>query len=163
MLKLIIVSLIVFLLILFIVQQLWISPEALSTEHFDTYYNHDLGAQEIFERTTCEPWTTRDARLVSKYNWSERDKAGLTVFDKYYELYNFEVGAAKNADHEYAYRDIGSLGEENVYDTRFVNTQLDPREDRISTFDWRDTCDRNPAKVYDWHSQEVDALAQKNY
>jgi hypothetical protein len=133
------------------------------TEHFDTYYNHDYGAQTVYERETGCTLPMKDTSLLAKYDWAEHDPLGLTVYDKYYEIYNFEEGAAQNADHEYAYRDIHSLGEDNVYDTKFMNTQLNPREDRISTFNWRDTCDRNPAKVYDWHSQEVDALSQKNY
>lgn len=57
-------------------------------EHFDTYYNHDMGAQTVYGTSN-----TPDATLYAKYTWKETDPAtGLNVYDKYYETHLAEVG-----------------------------------------------------------------------
>ena len=144
---------IIFLLIIF-----WVSKRG---EHFDTYFNHDMGSYDVYKNTyPTKPKSLEDANLYAKYAWEEKDRDGRTVYDKYYEKYNFTIGGASPIDGEYAYRDISSLGEDNVYDEKFSRTDC---QDNISYFHFIDMWDKHPALAYDWHSDELSFISQKNY
>lgn len=57
-------------------------------EHFDTYYNHDMGAQTVYRFDN-----TPDATLRAKYTWKETDpRTGMNVYDHYYEAHLAEIG-----------------------------------------------------------------------
>lgn len=50
-------------------------------EHYDTYFNHDFGAQEVYGYDN-----TPDATLRAKYEWKEKDDStGMRVYDYVYE------------------------------------------------------------------------------
>lgn len=50
-------------------------------EHYDTYFNHDFGAQEVYGYNN-----TPAATLRAKYEWSEKDSStGMNVYDYMYE------------------------------------------------------------------------------
>ncbi len=79
-------SMTVVLLLIFVLL-LWSYRSADPVERFDTYYNHDMGAQTIYGTNN-----TPDATLYAKYTWKETDPAtGLNVYDKYYETHLAEV------------------------------------------------------------------------
>jgi hypothetical protein len=87
----------------------WYRPS--SSEHFDTYYNHYMGAQDVYARDEL-PFSTGPAEqplgddidsvaLLAKYNWSEKDpKTGMDVYDYYYEHH------LENVAYPDAYADI---------------------------------------------------------
>ena len=74
-------------------------------ENFDTYFNHDFGAHDVYDyddkavKTENKlydvpafhdkfkkhtPIGDMTSNLKAKYNWSKRDAEGYTVYDKYY-------------------------------------------------------------------------------
>jgi hypothetical protein len=140
------------------------------TEGFDTYYNHDIGAYDVYNENTSPKWQTgfkpsniEQANRYANYTWSERDPRGMTVYDQYYENYTLDMGGANDNDREYAYRDIGAAGEDNVYDEKFSNRD---GYNLFFTYSPRyiaDMVDKHPATAYDFHSDELAVIAQKNY
>lgn len=75
------------LLILCIVLYLISCNSISEKEKFDTYQNHDFGAQEIYEDEIPDI-SVSDAALKAKYDWNKKDAGGYTVYDKYYERKN---------------------------------------------------------------------------
>ncbi len=79
-----------------------ISP---TKEHFDVYYNHDVGASKVLK---IPP---KKANLWSKYHWNDRDPDGLSVYDKYYESILSVKNSAPHSNPEsattnYSIRDV---------------------------------------------------------
>lgn len=147
---------------------LWVSNIWRVKENFDTYFNHDMGSYDVYKNTyPTKPKSLEDANLYAKYSWEEKDRDGRTVYDKYYEKYNFTIGGASPVDGEYAYRDISSLGEDNVYDEKFSLTNYVEKDgfsnDNISNYHFIDMWDKHPALAYDWQSNELSLISQKNY
>jgi hypothetical protein len=142
---------------------------ASTTERFDTYYNHDFGADEVYAKDGmpgldgAKPKSIPEASQYARYAWNERDPDGRTVYDKYYEGYNYGIGGANDNDVEYAYREVGSLGEDNVYDAKFSNLNLKTQDNLLSGYHYKDMLDWQPATAYDFHSDELSAISQKNY
>jgi hypothetical protein len=149
---------------------------ALSTtpkaEHFDVYKNHYIGASDVYGLPLDQ------TELIAKYNWSARDATGQTVYDYYYDDYLREIGNTNNNDPEYGYREVGSLGENNVYDLRFETlprVRFDQNGDRIpepvvgsdvnllSTYRAADIADRAPVWTPEPNGQFLIGLSQKNY
>ena len=54
-------------------------------EYFDTYFNHDIGASDVIEQETGLPSPVNSSAMRTKYHWNDRDKQGLSIYDKYYE------------------------------------------------------------------------------
>jgi len=104
------------------------------TEQFDTYWNHDMGANTVYntnwdkdsladkDNVTLKPMA--ETSLETKYNWSKTDPLGLNIYDKQYEN---DVYDKYKTDNEYL-RDVG------LYDTRFTvaNTGYGFLENRAS-------------------------------
>jgi hypothetical protein len=165
-LDVILISLIVILLLLLVVIFPYIDPSpgslmAANHEKFDTYFNHDFAASEIYEDPNVER-----AALYAKYAWSERDRAGFNVYDRAYDRLQ---GALAGRDYEYPYRDIGAAGEENVYDSRF---QLLDGRNRFANFTAADMVDCYPATARvttegvdapSRNTVEIIRMSQKNY
>ncbi len=84
-----------------------------SSEHFDTYYNHTMGAHGVYEKD--KPISVKDSMLKEKYEWSAKDKGGENVYDKYY---NEEV-LQKNDEYDPTRVDL--TGFDDSYDTKFQN------------------------------------------
>lgn len=90
------IAVVVLILILFIYMGLPYIKKA-HGENFDTYYNHDIGAQEVYEKQNDNDFSSElntkdlkkisltDAGLKAKYDWSKKDLNGYNVYDKYYE------------------------------------------------------------------------------
>lgn len=60
-------------------------------ENFDTYWNHTLGAQKIYEISKNRDQravaaSAPDTELLAKYTWSERQKDGTQLYDKVYAM-----------------------------------------------------------------------------
>lgn len=63
------------------VSKSWDTVSGSQSEHFDTYYNHDFGAQEVYGYDN-----TPAATLRAKYEWSEKNSStGMNVYDYMYE------------------------------------------------------------------------------
>jgi hypothetical protein len=133
----------------------WYWSKAQSSEHFDTYHNHDIGAAEVYHTNDV-----RAAQEYANYAWSERDPSGLTVYDKYYMGYLLGMNSD---DAEYAYRDLQATGEENVYDSKFSIRDAENRFFMCGNRCLQDMGDSCPATEYDWHSGETSFIVQKNY
>jgi hypothetical protein len=132
-------------------------------EHFDTYYNHDIGAYDVYisdPKGSFTPHSLQDANSYANYTWEERDPAGMTVYDKYYERLTNEKN---QGDYEYAYRDLNSTGEENVYDSKFSLNDDENRFYMCGLNCLLDMQDQSPATEYDYHSGETSVIVQKNY
>ena len=123
-------------------------------EHFDTYYNHDYGAYDVYKNEDLPVKTVNDAALKAKYQWSERDKMGDTVYEK---MYDAAIMQKNNTDYEYAYRDT-DLGLDNVYDSKF--TVLN-NENEYSNYNVKDMYDPNIVQTF--MNNEAITLIQKQY
>lgn len=163
----IIISLIVILLLLIIgafgPKGCW--PASTKKEGFNAMGNQDEGAFDVYTQeglpvTGAPPSSIDEAALYARYAWNDRDKNGWTVYDKVYSDYNSTIGNANDADPEYAYRDINSTGESDVYDTKFE--RLDT-ENRLASYAVQDMKDKHPARYYNWEDDEESIAAQKNY
>jgi hypothetical protein len=139
-------------------------------EGFDTYRNHDIGAYDVYRENDSDVWQTgfkpsniEQANRYANYTWSEKDPVGMTVYDKYYEDYTFEIGGANERDQEYSYRDIGSTGEDNVYDAKFSISDGGSLIFAYGPQQVKDMIDYDPAKAYDFHENEMSIISQKNY
>jgi len=72
------------LFILIIIILFWYFSKSSKSEHFDTFYDHDQQAYYVY----AEQYPEIDMEttiLKDKYQWAQRDKAGLTIYDKVYE------------------------------------------------------------------------------
>lgn len=64
------------------------SKNSLATEHFDTYFNHDLAAMAYRQNLYGSAGSTSDLAaetLYNRYNWRDKDRNGDNIFDKVYE------------------------------------------------------------------------------
>jgi hypothetical protein len=122
-------------------------------EDFDTYYLHDEGANRIYA-SEGNPMSMNQSSLYAKYAWSEKDPQGLTVYDKYYE-----ESPTNSADPEYSYRDIDT----NVYDSKFTIGSVENSYFTYGPESIKYMSDTSPATAYDWHTNELEVIAQKNY
>ena len=127
------------IIVIFLVLLLWSRHQnATVTEKFDTYYNHDYGAYNVYKNEKLPIKTVEDASLKAKYQWSERDPLGYTLYDKMFDAVVEEKNATTDSD--YGYRDTES-GLDNVYDTKF------------STLDGRN--ELNNYKISDMHDPNI--------
>jgi hypothetical protein len=124
------------------------------SEYFDTYRNHDFGANAVYSKAAGKELTVANTSELARYDWSTRDPKGFTVYDKYYDKLN----AGNSIDMEYAYKEIES--EDGVYDTKFDNLEA---ASTLGQYKIADMWDRNPALAYDFHSGEYSVISQKNY
>lgn len=84
-----------------------------SQEAFDVYYNHDMGAYDVYRREQNPDISVSDAILEAKYTWRDYDKRGENYIDKFYEDTVFN----KNMGYEPSFVDAGVQDLE--YDTKF--------------------------------------------
>ncbi len=124
-----------------------------NSEYFDTYRNHDIGAYEVYQTSDPEDKITiNQAALKAKYDWSDRDPLGQTVYDIMYD--NTIANTAWNGDSEYAYRDIA----EGVYSSKF---SLLDGSNYFATYKEKDMYDSNPVQAV--FGGETITLSQKQY
>ena|SRR5271170_5341232 len=131
--NLIYVCLIVSLIILMI----YFNNQSNNEEQFDTYRNHDYGAYDEYKSKDNNCLTVDEAALKSKYIWSERDKAGYTVYDQYYNADTLQKSLT--SDYEYGYRDVNP-DDDNVYDSKFSTLN---NENELSRYKYQDMVDPN--------------------
>jgi hypothetical protein len=84
-----------------------------STEGFDTYFNHDIGAHDIYSLDNPK-LTVGESKLQAEYRWNDRDGEGENVYDKFYEG---EV-LQRNAGYEPTF---GGMNSGYDYETQFKN------------------------------------------
>ena len=142
------------------------------SESFDTYYNHDIGANEVLEMdgipTTDNPLydayrddpvrllSVPDATLESKYFWNSRDHNGLKLYDKYYEKLV--------KDEEYPATSYAlEINEDDKYDTKFDILDLNPitSNNLLAVYTTEGMYDYNPAKITKYYNTME--LSQKNF
>jgi len=82
-------------------------------EHFDTYWNHDMGVHTIQQKTNPDI-SVDESVLKAKYTWKAQDKAGENNTDKYYE----DMVLEKNAGY---YPPEVYYNMNSDYDTKFVS------------------------------------------
>lgn len=83
-------------------------------EHFDTYYNHDMGVHEVYQKKNPK-MTVAESGLNAKYRWDEKTKSGDNVYDKYYE------DEVNQRNSKYAPRVGDPMNSGGDYDTKFNN------------------------------------------
>jgi len=163
-----VIFIVVIVILLLVLYTVGISKS--KAENFDTYYNHDIGAFDVYNQNKSDSWQAgfkpsnlEQANRYANYTWSERDPAGMTVYDKYYEDYTFEIGGANDQDKEYVEREINTKDEDNVYDSKFSIRDGGSLYYTYGPQQIRDMTDTSPAMAYDWHSDELSTIVQKNY
>lgn len=145
-------------------------------EGFDTYFNHDMGAQDIlemggkpvsnnplyqvFKKQPLKFISVPEAALQSKYFWHNRDKLGLKLYDKYYEN---TIGDGVWPQGSYDY-DVG-VGD-SVYDTKFdtLNTNKSialSSNPTLAAYSLQGVMDYDPATVTKYGNTMM--LSQKNF
>jgi hypothetical protein len=127
-----------------------------NTEHFDTYYNHDFGAYNVYKNEEKKPLSVDNASLEAKYQWGDRDVAGYTVYDKMYDAAVKEKNWT--SDRDYGYRDVDTVDLDNVYDTKFSVLN---NENELSNYNALDMYD--PYVVQNVINGQKVSLAQKQY
>lgn len=148
---------------------LWYAYQSAGTERFDQYRNHDMAVETLYSDMgqigAPNPDADKELALVAKYRWKERDRLGLTLYDKVYEaqadresgtLINSD-GAALGFDDQYVRRDVNPSAD-NVYDARFSTLDGD---NFFSTYQITPMLDHNPAFAV--MNGELVTMAQKNY
>lgn len=90
-----------------------------SQEAFDVYFNHDMGAYDVYKREQDPDISVSDAILEAKYSWRDYDKRGENYIDKFYE----ETVLDKNAGYEPSFVDSGVQNLE--YDSKFALADQD--------------------------------------
>jgi hypothetical protein len=83
------------------------------SEAFDVYFNHDMGAYDVYRKEMDPDISVSDAILEAKYTWRDYDKRGQNYIDKFYE----DTVLDKNMGFEPSFVDSGSQDLE--YDTKF--------------------------------------------
>lgn len=155
---------------------LWIFPKTAAektTEGFDVYNNHAMGAQTVYE-TTGLPWvpyktedlTMDEARRLARYTWSNSGPQGLNVYDRYYERFvqdqKYSDQRTTTAADDIPYRDIGNdIGIDNVYDVKFHVYSGVPGIDGYSNYSITGMADPDP--LYMEFNGETIVLNQKNF
>lgn len=92
-------------------------------EHFDTYWNHSMGAQSQYAISDNPDQIEtskdlKDTEVLAKYTWNEKDTDGLGVYDKFYEERVHDINYASEQDPTYADRDV--LSNTGYIDSKFV-------------------------------------------
>ena len=131
-------------------------------EKFDTYYNHTLGAEDVYNAELKSVGKSIDfsgAQLVSRYTWASKDPTGRNVYDKYYEA----VVQEKNAG-------VGTGGESDGTDvSKAIDTQITPYDSKFDVYpkgnpnlyNLRDMYDNEP--MFTEVMGETIVLSQANY
>lgn len=104
------------IIVLFIILLMMLSKTPLcSAEHFDSYYNHDMGAHTVYQNQpgANQKITIDESALRSQYRWSDKTPGGYNVYDKYYEAIVNEKNADYNPNIDYSERS------EEPYDAKF--------------------------------------------
>lgn len=112
----IIVLFIVLMMVLTVYPNICGSEES---EAFDVYFNHDMGAYDVYKREQDPNISVSDAILEAKYAWRDQDKRGENYIDKFYE----DTVMDKNAGYEPSFVDSGAQDLE--YDTKFALADQD--------------------------------------
>lgn len=134
-------------------------PKTSKKEHYDTYWNHGLGAQKQYEISPnpVKRDASKDlksAELEARYTWSERDKDGTQLYDKYYN--QFIVDTNYNTDENYATRDT-SNPLDGYLDMKFENLDHGP----LDTYSPDSMRDMDPYRTL-FNGQPI-TLSQKNF
>lgn len=116
------VIIVLFIILMMALAKNPICPKEFKTEQFDTYYNHDMGTHTVYQKGLfgAEPdISIEEADLKRKYDWSQRDPAGVNVYDDYYEALVHEKNSGFKR--EYDYQETS----EEPYDEKFNDVPND--------------------------------------
>ena len=128
-----------------------------NVEHFDTYYNHSMGAQDIYSKSDQLDEIEAAAHLketetLANYTWSARAPNGMQLYDYYYETALHNNGSNVKSDPTYYKRDL----EADYLDTKF---SIPPQDDLGSSSYNLST----PDPLYTIFNGEYITLSQKTY
>jgi hypothetical protein len=147
-------SLIVFALVVVLLIVLMCNQQT-GSEHFDTYYNHDMGVYDLDPKYFKTP---KEANRWAEYNWSLRDNLGRNVYDLMYEdtvLRNNYIPQ----DVGYAERELAHPGMKDSY-VNMEGQNLNPQYNTLGTYSYKDMASADPGIFY---NGQVVSLSQKNY
>lgn len=134
-------------------------------EHFDTYWNHSMGAQALYADSKDPDQQTaskhmKDAETLANYTWSQRQPNGMQLYDHYYDQVLLENGM-DGSDPTYYERDL----ESSVLDSKFqtLNTVkgYDSAAGNFSHYTAAGMLDPNP--LYTVYNGEYISLSQKSF
>lgn len=130
-------------------------------ENFDTYHNHTLGAEDVYNAELNPIGKSIDfseAQLVSRYTWASRDPTGRNVYDKYYEAVVQEKNATSLIDgREGTDGSLTTNKADQPYDSKFdIHPIGDP-----NSYNLRDMYDNEP--MFTEVMGETIVLSQANY
>jgi hypothetical protein len=154
---LIIIALIVVLILLVVCRK---------SEHFDTYWNHSIGAQDIYSKST-DPVELDAAKHIltserqANYTWSQREPNGMQLYDYYYDAALLDNQLDIKEDPTYAARDIESDYLDSKFQTLNTAPGLDLGASNYSKFELAGMLDMNP--LYTVYNGEYITLSQKSY
>lgn len=155
-------AVLIFLLILIII----ILSVTTNSEHFDTYWNHTFGAQDIYQ-TAKDPQERAASKskeateLLARYTWSEKAPSGMQVYDKYYEHDLLENASDLSVDPTYYERDTTT----NILDSRFQTLGYDLRHDTNAGYlaQYNKQSMDDPSPLATFYNGEQITLSQKRY
>jgi len=150
------VSILAAVVIIVAIVVIFLKP-GLANEQFDTYNNHTLGAEDVYNtelKTVGKQIDFSGAQLVSKYSWASKDPTGRNVYDKYYEAI---VQEKNNGDVT-----ANKTGYTNPYDSKFDIHPADGSEGLSgNSYNLRDMYDNEP--MFTEVMGETIVLSQANY
>jgi hypothetical protein len=139
----------------------WLSRK----EHFDTYWNHSIGAQTIY-KASKDPIKREASKHIpttetlAGYTWAAREPNGMQLYDHYYDSVLLD-GQMNQSDSTYYERDL----ESNYLDSKFQTLNrvagYDANDSNFSHFDAAGMLDPNP--LYTVYNGEYITLAQKSF
>lgn len=99
-------------------------------EHFDTYYNHTVGANQIYTESDSldqieAAKSLNSTERLANYTWSARAPDGMQLYDYYYENALRDNGTNVKSDPTYYKRDL----EADYLDTKFSVVNTSPEDD----------------------------------
>lgn len=159
---LIAIVLLVFILVVYVC---WRNQNQQS-EHFDTYWNHTIGAQEIYKdsKSSMQRDASKrldDTELLARYTWAQRSPDGQQLYDRVYESDLQQNGTEVYADPTYFARDLEGDYLSLKFQTMNTSAGDDQGPSAFAVYDKKDMLDNNP--MFTVYNGEYIHLNQKSF
>ncbi len=134
-------------------------------EHFDTYWNHSIGAQDTYA-SSKDPIELeaskhmKDSETLAGYTWSKRQPNGMQLYDHYYDKVLLENQMDGN-DPTYYTRDLESSYLDSKFQTLSTVRGYESAAGNFSHYDASNMLDPNP--LYTVYNGEYITLSQKSF
>ncbi len=134
-------------------------------EHFDTYWNHSIGAQDIYQASKDPIQQNaakhmKDAETLASYTWSQKEPNGMQLYDHYYDTVLLD-NQISNDDPTYYARDLETSYLDSKFQTLNANKGFDAAAGNFSHYDAAGMLDPNP--MYTVYNGEYISLSQKSF